>query len=203
MPGKDKSIIVKPSTALPPQQVLEEAAPLQGVLPRKQGSGLGGFWESTLPQEAPGICPQKAPQRAAIPPANSQELQDYFVALQRVSFLQPQAETRRVHRLRDFHWLLVAVQDLWEAGGVQACEGGTGEQRAGTDGEMGVSRADAGDLSGPDDRGAGAWGRAAEHHLPACSPTAAMGTCSGAKGSARSWSPAQGSGSGEPRSASR
>lgn len=56
----------------------------------------GSFWEGILPPELPtgGTTPG-----AATPPAEGQELQDDFVALQRVRLLQPQADTRWLRRL--------------------------------------------------------------------------------------------------------
>lgn len=130
VPRKGKSSITELPGAPPPQQVLEEVAPLQGPLLLKH-KGLGGTLGEDSPQETPRIHPQKVPRRAAIPPAKGQELQDYFVALQRVGFLQLQVERPRLRRLRDLHRLPVAVQDVREAGGVQACQGRAGQRRVG------------------------------------------------------------------------
>lgn len=129
VPRKGKSSITEPPGASPPQQVLGEVAPLQGLLLHKH-EGLGGILGGLSPGE-PLDPLQKVPRGSAIPPAEGQELQGYFIALQRVGFFQLQAEAPRLRRLRDLHRLPVAVQDVREAGGVQARQGRAGQRRVG------------------------------------------------------------------------
>lgn len=206
MPGKDKNIIVKPCGALPPRQALGEAALLQGLLPLKQGSGLGGdFGKGPSPRRPPGSARRRYHEElpSHLPKARNCRIISLPCRRSASSSRGLKLAGSTGSEISTGTWLWSRISGK-PAACSRAREARESRVRELTR-ETGVNRAESAtrDPGGPGDGDTGARGRAAEHHLPACSPTAARGTCSGVKGSARSWSPAQGSGSGEPRSASR